>query len=234
MAGTNWPFTLALAIVILLGVVEVVGLMLGGASSFFDNDVAGDVAVDVGSVSVDGANIDGANVDASPDADGLGGLSDGAIGRVLDWLHVGQMPSTILLIVFLTAFGGGGLLLQTAIKAQSGAMLPTLLVSGIAFFIALPTTRMVGGVMKRLLPSDESQAVSRDSFVGCEAQIMVGTSRRGKPAEARLRDKFGRSHYVMVEPEDEDASFPAGHQVLILKRNGDTFRAVDNAHGILE
>lgn len=217
-ASENWPFTLALAIVVLLGLLEVVGLLLGGAWSFFSNDVA----VDVGG--------------AAPDADGIldGVDSDSFVGQMLDWLHVGKMPATVLLIVFLTAFGAVGLLLQTALKSQNGAMLPTLLASGIAFLVAIPATRLGGGILKPMLPSDESEAVSRESFVGCEAQIVVGTSRKGKPAEARLRDKFGRSHYVMVEPEDENATFSAGHHVLILKRHGDTFLAVDNAHGVLE
>ena len=223
--AVNWPFTLALAIVVLLGVLEVLGALVGGASSL-DSDVVIDVSGADG-----GAN----GIGSAPDSNNLDGLSsDGALGRVLDWLHVGQMPSTILLIVFLTAFGGSGLLLQTLIKSQSGAMLPTLLASGIAFVVAIPATRVFGGMLKPILPRDESEAVSRDTFVGCEAQIVVGTSRRGKPAEARLRDSFGRSHYIMVEPEDDNASFPAGHQVLILKRHGDTFIAADNAHGVLE
>ena len=226
LSSVNWPFTFALAIVVLLGVLEVVGVLLGGTSSLFDNEVA----VEVGS-SVSSAD----GIETTPESNGLGVFgNDGALDRVLDWLHVGKMPSTILLIVFLTAFGSSGLLLQTLVKAQSGAMLSTLLASGIAFIVALPATRIVGGILKRSLPHDESEAVSRDTFVGCEAQIVVGTSRRGKPAEARLRDSFGRSHYVMVEPEDDNASFAAGHHVLILKRSGDTFRAIDNAHGVLE
>jgi hypothetical protein len=36
-----------------------------------------------------------------------------------------------------------------------------------------------------------------------------------------VRDKFGRSHYVLVEPDAEEAQFASGSPVLLLRREGD-------------
>jgi hypothetical protein len=200
-AAQNLPFTIALVIVMLLGVLEVVGLALGGISAL---------------------GIDGPEMDGDFDLDG-----DGFFADILGWLHVGQLPATIIGIVFLLSFGVSGLVLQNLVRSTSGAMLPAALASLFAFLLAIPATRLGGGVLKRVLPRDETEAVSRDSFLGCEAQITIGVARRGRPAEARLRDKFGRSHYVMVEPDSDEGSFAAGSHVLILKKHGDIFRVMD-------
>jgi hypothetical protein len=207
-APANLPFTIALAIVGLLGALEVLSLMLGGAVSVMSGD---------------------ADVDAGVDVD-----ADGAWGEFLNWLHVGQVPSMILLITFLLSFGIAGLLLQTLLKSATGAMLPLPLSLLPAFMIALPGTRLAGGILKKVLPGDESEAVSRDSFLGCGGEITVGTARRGHPAEARVRDSFGHSHYVMVEPDNDEQTFPAGSKVVLLKRREAIYRVIDDVHVPLE
>ena len=207
-APANLPFTIALAIVGLLGALEVLSLMLGGA------------------VSVMGGDMD-ADIDADVDA-------DGAWGEFLSWLHVGQIPSMILLITFLLSFGIAGLLLQTLLKSATGAMMPLPISLLPAFLVALPGTRLAGGILKKVLPRDESESVSRDSFLGCGGEITVGTARRGHPAEARVRDGFGRSHYVMVEPDNDEQTFPAGSKVVLLKRHEAIYRVIDDVHVPLE
>jgi hypothetical protein len=202
-APANLPFSIALALVLLLGTLELVSLALGGA------------------VGIMGGG------DADADIDGL--EADGLFGQMMQWLHAGQLPLSVLMILFLLAFGGAGLLLQSAIKNMSGTLLPALIAVVPAFFIALPATRMMGGLLKPIMPRDETEAVSRDSFLGCSAQITTGTARRGAPAEARLRDGFGRSHYVMVEPDRDEEVFPAGARVVLLKRHDAVYRVIPDA-----
>ena len=204
----NLPFTVALAIVLLLGVLEIIGLMIGGASA----------------IGIDGPDLDAPAIDADGDLD-----AGEIFSQILGWLHVGQIPVTILAIAWLFNFGVAGLLLQSIIQSLSGRMMPTLIAAFIAFFISLPATRISGGVLKKILPRDETEAVSSESFIGCEARITTGTAKRGKPAEARLRDRFGRTHYVMVEPENDEEVFVSGSPVLILKRNGDVFRVMEGS-----
>jgi hypothetical protein len=112
-------------------------------------------------------------------------------------------------------------------QSRFGILLPAAIAIWPAGIIALFATRLGGGLLKPLLPREETQSVSQDSFIGCAAHINIGTARRGQPAEARLLDKFGRTHYVMVEPEHEE-EFKAGSAVLIIKRHEHVYRVIDN------
>ncbi len=237
-AQSNWPFSIALTIVTLLGLLEALGMLLGGMSSLVDMHGPDWHAPDLHGADFHAPHLHGADLHAPHEA--LHAASaDGDLNldhvhsefhpaaQVLSWLHVGQLPTTILLLLFLLSFGMSGLFLQWLIMSRFGAPLPAAIASVPAGILALLGTRLSGGILKPLLPRDESEAVSLDSFVGCDGQITIGTARPGKPAEARVKDKFGRTHYMMVEPDGED-EFPAGSHVLLLKRRGEIYRVIDN------
>jgi hypothetical protein len=78
------------------------------------------------------------------------------------------------------------------------------------------------------MKQEESDAVSTQSFVGKIAVVMRGEARKGFPAEAKLRDLQGATHYVLVEPDEENAVFPAGSEVLLTEQAGAVFRAIIN------
>lgn len=201
LAPQNWPFAAAIGLGVLLCFLQVALLLLGGATDFFEVD----------------ADLD---ADVEPDA-GLDGI--------LDWLHVGQIPVSILLTLAGFSFGMSGLVVQSIASSLTGKMLATGPAAAIALVAAVPALHLVGSLVKRILPRDETEAVSVESFLGCEATITVGTARRGRPAEARLRDKWGKTHYILVEPESEGQEFAAGTQVLILTRHEHIFRAADHS-----
>lgn len=205
--SANLPFSIALAVVVGLAILEVLSLLVGGAGFGFDND---------------------SDLDMDIDTDA------GLPAQILGWLHFGQMPLTVWLIVFLLSFGAGGLFLQMLLKNTTGGMLPSPLSMLPAFLLALPATRLFGGILKKVLPRDESEAVTRESLLGHSAVITVGTARKGAPAEARLRDRFGQHHYVMVEPDHEDETFPAGSHVVLVKQRDEIFRVIADAPGIEE
>jgi hypothetical protein len=222
-ASNNLPFLVALALVFLLGVLEVVSLLIGGASSLFDGGSEIDVpSAETSALSLDNGDLNGDFNGASAEAD-----VDSLPTQLLAWLHVGQIPSMILLIVFLLSFGAAGLALQTTLLSSLGVMLPASVAMIPAFIIALPGTRLLGGLLKPILPRDETEAVSRDSFLGCEAQITVGNARLGAPAEARVRDRYGRSHYILVEPDKDDAILRSGSHILILKRREAIYQGIE-------
>ena len=115
-------------------------------------------------------------------------------------------------------------MLQGLVKGIFGSYLPS--------WIAVPTVsvgsllllRAVGGVLSRVIPMEETDAVTEDAFVGLVATITLGTARQGEPAQAKLRDPHGHTHYVMVEPDDPQDAFPASEEVLIIRRMNDRFR----------
>ncbi|MEL7518948.1 MAG: OB-fold-containig protein, partial [Pseudomonadota bacterium] len=77
-----------------------------------------------------------------------------------------------------------------------------------------------------LLPQDETSAVGLDTLVRRDAEIQIGTARRGSPARSKVIDVFGHPHFVMVEPHNPDTVMSEGQTVLLVRREGETFFAV--------
>jgi hypothetical protein len=150
---------------------------------------------------------------------------------LLAWLHVGRVPFLMLLVLFLSAFGISGLLVQAFARGAMGGFLSPWIAALPAFFVTIPVVRVCGFVLLKILPKDESSAISLDALIGRVGVIVIGTARLGMPAQARVRDGHGRSHYVMVEPDDEKTSFETGTEVLLVKRTGGMkFMAIKNPH----
>ena len=217
----NAPFTIALLVMLGIALLEgIATLMWGGLSHVVDSlipdfDVDVDVDVDV-DIDAD-AHVDGSSI-ASPDA--------GLLTPILSWLRIGKVPILVLLVIFLTAFGTSGLLLQSIVNEAIGHLLPAVLAAGAALCIALPCVRVLGGLIARVLPKEETSAVSRETFVGRVATIVLGTAKKGAPTQARLHDENGRTHYVMVEPDVDGESFSQGDDVLLVRVAGPRFRVI--------
>jgi len=59
--------------------------------------------------------------------------------------------------------------------------------------------------------------------------VVGGSAAHGKPAQARVTDEFGTTHYVLVEPEDEGEQIASGEVVLLVRQaSGTTFGAIRN------
>lgn len=225
-AEPNLPFTIALGVMAALAVIEGLGLILGASLSNLMDSVLPDFDLDGPDLDLDvDADLD-VDVDAHVDAD----LEPGHSGpvEVLTWLRIGQVPFLVWLATFLTAFGLFGLLIQTLAHSLWGDWLVTWIAVPLAFLGMLPFARGTVALLARVLPKDETTAVSEKTFVGRVAVITLGTASPGSPAQAKLRDEYGQSHYVMVEPSDEYESFISGTSVLLVQKHGAVFSAVRN------
>ena len=183
-APANLPFSVALLVMLLIGVVEALGL--GASAAHLDADVGGDVG-----------------------------------GDLLAWLGVGRVPLLMLIVVFLALFGLTGLAVQ-----QLAGPLTLWIAAPAAGAAALPLTGLGARGLARIVPGDETTAVSLDTLVGRRGTITIGTARRGSPAQARVRDIHGQVHYVMVEPYDDDLAIAEGETVRLDRRDGNIFIAV--------
>ncbi|MDR1969503.1 MAG: YqiJ family protein [Burkholderiaceae bacterium] len=158
-----------------------------------------------------------------PDApDGI----DGPLG----WLHLGKVPMLVLLILFLTGFALSGYLIQGVALSLSHALLPAWVASIPAAFAGLSLTSALGGLLARVIPRDESSAVSEQSLIGRAGVVVRGIARTGLAAEAKVRDMHGHAHYVMVEPDLPEHVFEEGASVLLVKKSGVSFRCIPNPH----
>jgi len=210
LESPNMPFTVALAIMIMIAVLEGATTMIGiGLSNMFETFMP--------------------YFDLDADLDGPDASSPGALTKILGWLRIGQVPFLIILVAFLTVFGLTGLILQSFILEFTGRLLPGLAASGASWAVSLPLVRMLTGVIARIMPKDETEAVSEKSFIGRVAVITLGKAAKGKPAQAKLKDKFGTTHYIMVAPDLEDETFQQGDPVLIVRQAGAGYTGIANS-----
>lgn len=201
LAPESWPFTVAALLLVAIAVVEGLALLVGmSLSGWLDHFV--------------------------PDAaHGVEGAADSWLG----WLHVGKVPILVLLVILLTAFAIVGYALNALVHETLGFYPPAPVSAVAAFLGALPVVRVSGEAIARLIPRDETSAVSFESLVGRIAVIVNGTARVGYPAEARVKNEHGQTLYVRVEPDGENLQLGPGESVLLVKQiAGSRFLAIIN------
>jgi hypothetical protein len=203
------PFTVALAVMLIIAFLEGVTMLLGSGIFSFIDSLLPELDIDADM--------------ASPDFE-----SSGPFSKLLSWLRIGEVPAIMLLVIFLTAFGLIGLGLQSFAQRTLGSLLPGSFASIPAVLLGFPIVRLFGGLLGKLMPKDETEAVAETSFIGRIAVITLGNASPGNPAEAKLRDKFGQTHYVMVEPDESDERFENGTQVVLVNQQGAIFKAIRN------
>lgn len=201
LAPESWPFTTAVLLLVAIAAVEGLALLVGlSVSGWIDHFI--------------------------PDAvHGAEGMSDSWLG----WLHVGKVPILVLLVVLLTAFALIGYIINALVYSGLGVYPPPLVSAVAAFLGALPVVRLAGAALARLIPRDETSAVSFDSLVGRVAVIVNGTARAGYPAEARVKSDYGQTLYVRIEPDGSDVQLGPGESVLLIRQiSGSRFVAITN------
>ena len=200
-ADHNLPFAIALGVMLLFGLLQFIGLG--------DFDFVGDVQIDV----------DADGVVAEPTSAGLG-------GALITLLGLGKVPFFVWLMTFLLLFAGIGVSVQGFADSLTGSPLYAWLAALIAGGLSIPATAVLVRPLGRIMPQDETSAVTLNSLIGKRGQITDGKASRGSPARARVRDRFGHAHYVMVEPHEDASEIASGDDFLLVRREGQTFFGV--------
>ena len=156
--------------------------------------------------------------------------AEAGVDRVLGWLHLGRVPALVLLLLFLLGYALFGYALQKVAFNLLGGFLPAWVAGLLAVPPGLATVRGLGALVARIVPRDETSAVSEQSLVGRAGVVSAGAARRGLAAQARVRDAHGRTHYLMVEPDLDDEVFEEGAQILIVRKLGAFYRCIANPH----
>ncbi len=196
LQDSNLPFSISLSIMLIFTFLEIVSLLIGlGFSNMFDA-ILPDIEFDA--------------VNSSSHS-------------FLAWLNIGKVPFLILLILFLSVFGIVGLAIQMVVMMLINSALPVLIAVAISMSVSLFAVHTIGRSVQPLF-SDQSSAVSKESFVGRIATITLGTAKSGQPAEAKVVDSNGYTHYVLIEPFDDDSdSYVKGDEVVVVKNNGASY-----------
>jgi len=198
------PFTVALGVMLVLALVQIVGVgdLLGA-------DGHADVHVD--------AHAGGAHVEA-----GHFHLDAG----LLSIIGFGRLPFLMWLMLLLGVFGTIGLAGQELLVSLTGHPLTAWIMGPLAALTALPATGAIARPLGRILPHDETTAIDVAQLVGREAEIVIGTAAQGSPARGRVVDHHGQAHHVMLEPDNAGQRFVSGERVLLVRREGELFKAI--------
>lgn len=160
----------------------------------------------------------------------IDGLLPDSLDGSLGWLHLGKVPFLILLGLFLAGFSISGYAIQGFSEALLGHLLPAWLASVPALLTAVATVSGLGGLIARVMPSDESSVISEQSLIGRAGVVTQGVARQGMAAQVKVRDMHGRSHYVLVEPDLAGDTFEEGTTVLLVKKTGARYLGIKNPH----
>lgn len=194
----NLPFLLGFALLALLVVSQLVGL---------GDLVGGD-----------------AELDLEADLEGTDGLAASGMGEALaTLLGLGRVPLLVWLACLVFVFSTLGVIGQSLAASLAGNPLSAGLAALAAAIAAIPLNGLLVRPLGALVPQGETTAVGLDSLVRRDATIQIGTARRGSPARARVIDRHGQPHFVMVEPHDESDALGEGDSVLLVRREGHLF-----------
>jgi hypothetical protein len=161
------------------------------------------------------------DADMDGDVDGFG-AADG----LLSFLGLGRLPLMIWIALFLLLFTVVGYAGQQIIEGMTGVLLSGWLAAPLAAVAAIPATALFARPLGRIMPKDETTAVSIDSLIGRFAVLGTGTARPGSPARAKVIDIHGHPHFVMVEPDTGAPEFVSGEKLLLVRREGAVFKAI--------
>jgi hypothetical protein len=204
LASDVRPFAVAAAIMAVLGGIEVLTTLVG----FSISELLGkDVAVEADS------------------HNGLGGL--------LLWINAGRLPLLILIILAFGVFSIEGFLLQ-GIAHTLGTAIPVSIAALAAVAGSIPVIRITSRGIARIIPRDETYAVSDADFVGKVAMVSVGPLDQGLPGRVRLKDVFGNWHIVSARASRDSPALAVGTMVLLVDRDARSFIAISAPADLIE
>lgn len=213
-APQNIAFMVALCLMLMLFVLEVLSLMMGGINDW-----------------IDGILPDGLGEPAHPEI-GLDAVDAGGFVRFLSWLYVGRVPLLMLMVIFLAVFGLGGMLMQNVVHELFGFYLPSVVAVVLMVFASLPVVRILASGLHKILPKDETSAISDKELVGRVGVVVIGVMSAQSAAQVRVKDSYGQTHYVMARL-DSDGDVPQGETVILIAVQGVEYLAIKNVSGVL-
>lgn len=195
----NLPFTLSLVVCTFLSVLQ----FIGWVGDEFDLD--GD------------ADADG-DMDADADADGDGDGPFHSFTTLTDFLGVGRVPLTLLLLLFSASFGLIGWLLNMAwldLAALPASPL-LLIVWPVALVLSVLLTSRLGRGVARLLPPLTTTATSKEQLVGRVARV-ISPQVDDSYGQVRLRDAAGTLITVFAVTIRDTSPITRDTEVVLLE-----------------
>ena len=205
--SSNLIFSVSLCLMLLLGILECLLLIIGSTSQGFLDQFIPDQLLESHHPDVE------LNTESS------------VFVQFLDWLYLGRIPVLVWLIIFLTVYALFGFIVQAIFHHFTQSYFPIWIIAPASLFLCMPIVRTCASIIAKILPQDETTAIHSDELIGRKAQIILGQAKLNYPAQAKVVDQFGQTHYILVEPEI-DVIFQQGQEVLLTQRTKIGFQAI--------
>ena len=150
---------------------------------------------------------------------------DDAPDSPLDWLNLGKVPLLILLMLLLGLFAAGGMVLQAVAEPLTG-LVPTLPAAVAAGIFALLTTGAASRLIARIMPREESYALSDEDLIGRVGTVTVGPLETHAVGKISVHDAFGNRHFPRVRPATAGEVIETGARVLIVDIKNREYRVI--------
>jgi hypothetical protein len=192
IASQNIIFSIPLAIVFIIGFIEGVLSLLGlGLSSTLDDFFS--------------------DIDLTPHSE------VSTFSELLSFINKGNIPTLMVFLSALTSFGLLGLIFHKIYFSLFDSFLSNFILVPIIFLLSIPLTSIFSVFLSKILPKDETTAISNKVFIGKVALITQGTASQNRSAEARYIDMYNQEHYIRVKPNNNE-EFNQGEKVIIMER----------------
>ena len=89
----------------------------------------------------------------------------------------------------------------------------------------MPIVRGLSVLAAKILPQDETIAIYSDELIGRTATIILGDAKANSPAQAKVQDQHGKTHYVLVEPANGEI-LKQGQSVILMDKTRNGFQAM--------
>jgi hypothetical protein len=195
VAGPNLPFLIAACLVAAIAILELLSSLVGHSHIMLDSDI--DFTADL-------------NGNGIPDY--LEMDSAGLFG----WLNPGHVPSIVFLLMFAGVFALFGFTGQWVFQGLTGMLIPMLVAGPIAATATLPVVRQASIVIVKILPQDETSAISTESLIGRIGVVNVGPISDKEWGFARFTDQYGTDHQLLVRNEGNEY-IANGESVVLLE-----------------
>ncbi|MGO4676889.1 OB-fold-containig protein [Bosea sp. 2YAB26] len=192
-----YPFTIAALILVGIVAIEILAMVVGMSISSLVND---------------GLSHHGVHSEHGP------------LDAWMSWLNRGGVPLLVLIMIWLASFAIAGFAIQGVAQALLSP-LPTLFASLLAVMVALPMTRALSRWTARIIPGDESNAISQSDLIGLTGTVTLGPLDQGKPGRVRVRDLHGNIHVLRAKAAAGHL-IPQGASVLVVDGSNGLFEAI--------
>jgi membrane protein implicated in regulation of membrane protease activity len=149
--------------------------------------------------------------------------SDSAFINALCWLNVGGVPLLVFILLALGLFSISGFLIQDAARLVL-APLPASIAALVA--VSLPLLRASTREVARLIPQDETYAVSLSDLIGRVGQVVIGPLDQGLPGRVRVKDVHDNWHTVTASAAPDSPPLQKGARVLLVDCRDRLFIAI--------